>query len=847
MRYSRISNARLSAGKLRFAAIAASICFLFTFAASAQGPNSAASASPTPSPTPGQTPIPLVSIVSQADAAAAKLRDFSAFLNSQPDNFEINAGLPRLQSQIDEQVPETAAALRGRPSLDELNRLESAWRSSNNELLGWKELLQEQSTELDKRLKEVTNLKDLWLATKDSLNVADETSASRSNTPSSNTLLPAVPDEISRRVSETIFSIGESQKELERSRADLLELQSKVSDLESRTQLVLSSIKDRRAYELSRLFVRDSEPIWSAEGAGLSPAGIFGQIASSMSTRFLSLRVYAGTHIEGFVLHAVVILFLIFGFYWAGKRIVPIVESEPKLERSAAAFQHPIASALLISTIFTAFFYRQAPALLTTLMGLAVVIPAIFLLRRSLERAFFPIIYALVAFYFFDRIRELAAEIVLLSRVLFLAEMLAAAGFFVWFRRSKKLAAGIEAGSHRAFSSVRRFVPIGILIFAAAFLANLTGYVTLSIILGNGVLRSAYLALVLLAAYELVSGLVVFAFRVRPLSLLTMVKNERTLIRMRLMWFVRWSAIAVWLLVTLYLFSVHDLVLSAFGRIVSASFSLGSISLSVGHVLVFIVSVWAAFLISRFIRFVLEEDVYTRVGLSGGVSYAISTTVHYVIIIGGFLFAVAALGFQLSQFAIILGAVGIGVGLGLQNIINNFVSGLILLFERPVKVGDTVQIGTHIGSLTQIGLRASVLRKVDGSDVILPNSQLISDEVINWTMSDDKRRLDISVGVAYGTDPQKVLSLLKKAASENNDIMTSPEPRALFLGMGESSLDFELRAWTENSDNWVPIRSDLVTAVYAALTDAGIEIPFPQRDLNIRSVDTKTIESLTGE
>jgi small-conductance mechanosensitive channel len=169
---------------------------------------------------------------------------------------------------------------------------------------------------------------------------------------------------------------------------------------------------------------------------------------------------------------------------------------------------------------------------------------------------------------------------------------------------------------------------------------------------------------------------------------------------------------------------------------------------------------------------------------------------------------------------------------------------LILLFERPVKVGDTVQIGAHMGSLKAIGLRASIVRKVDGSDVIVPNSQLISEEVINWTMSDDRRRIDIPVGVAYGTDPHVVLKLLADLPVGREHILAEPPPRALFIGFGESSLDFELRFWTGESDGWVTLRSEMVTAVHDALIGADIEIPFPQRDLHIQGLEKVALEKL---
>jgi small-conductance mechanosensitive channel len=292
----------------------------------------------------------------------------------------------------------------------------------------------------------------------------------------------------------------------------------------------------------------------------------------------------------------------------------------------------------------------------------------------------------------------------------------------------------------------------------------------------------------------------------------------------------------MWLLIALNLFSVRQPIFVFFRDVLSWSATVGTVTFSLGSVVLFFVMIWIAVLISRFLRFVLEEDVYPRVGFGGGVSYAVSTMLHYSILVIGFVIAVGVLGVDFTKFALIAGAVGIGVGFGLQNIINNFVSGLILLIERPVKVDDAVQIGEHVGSLKQIGLRACVLRKLDGSEVIVPNSQLISEEVINWTLSDEKRRIDIPIGVAYGTDPNVIFDLLNPVAMKYNEVLKDPAPRTLFQGFGESTLDFELRVWTNITDGWQGLRSEIMTEMYAVLTAAGIEIPFPQRDVNIISI-----------
>jgi small-conductance mechanosensitive channel len=262
----------------------------------------------------------------------------------------------------------------------------------------------------------------------------------------------------------------------------------------------------------------------------------------------------------------------------------------------------------------------------------------------------------------------------------------------------------------------------------------------------------------------------------------------------------------------------------------------GQLSISLGNIVAFIVTVWLAFLLSRFLRFLLEEDIYPRVNLARGVPYAVSTMLHYAILLVGFFFAVAAMGIDMTKFTILAGAFGVGLGFGLQNIVNNFVSGLILLFERPVHVGDMIQVGGRDGKLRRIGMRASVIRTLEGSEVIVPNGQLISEEVLNWTLSDQQRRLEIPVGVAYGTDPERVIEILTNVGLKHPDIMTDPPPDTLFLGFGDSALDFQLRAWTSNFKRWQNIKSELAVAINAALRDEGLSIPFPQRDLHIKSV-----------
>jgi small-conductance mechanosensitive channel len=270
--------------------------------------------------------------------------------------------------------------------------------------------------------------------------------------------------------------------------------------------------------------------------------------------------------------------------------------------------------------------------------------------------------------------------------------------------------------------------------------------------------------------------------------------------------------------------------------------SIGDFSIVPADVVIFVIVVWLSFKISQLFCFVFEADVSPRLDLPRGVPGTITRLSHYLIIVVGVLIGAAAAGLDFSRVHIVLGALGLGISFGLQNVVNNFASGLILLFERPIRVGDKVQLTDLFGTVKDIGMRASVVETLQGAEVIVPNAQLVSESVVNWTLSDERRRVEIPVGVAYGTDPEAVIDILLSVAGEHPDVMGHPETEALFMGFGDNSLDFELRAWTKAGI--LRVASDLRVGIAKALDHGGIEIPFPQRDLHLRSVDESAANML---
>lgn len=240
---------------------------------------------------------------------------------------------------------------------------------------------------------------------------------------------------------------------------------------------------------------------------------------------------------------------------------------------------------------------------------------------------------------------------------------------------------------------------------------------------------------------------------------------------------------------------------------------------------------------AHFGRRIVRERLLSHTSIDLGLQYALSVGTGYLIFAVGLTIGLQSLGLDLTSIAFLGGAVGIGIGVGLQPIVNNFVSGLILLVERPIKVGDRVEIEKLTGDVVKIAARSTWVRTNDNVVIIVPNSEFTSERVTNWTANDRRVRITLPVGTSYSSDPEKVRGLLLRVAEEHQDVLAEPAPDVIFSGFGDSSLDFELRVWTITQVRTPQIlKSDLYFAIFRTFKEENIEIPFPQRDLHLRSV-----------
>jgi small-conductance mechanosensitive channel len=279
--------------------------------------------------------------------------------------------------------------------------------------------------------------------------------------------------------------------------------------------------------------------------------------------------------------------------------------------------------------------------------------------------------------------------------------------------------------------------------------------------------------------------------------------------------------------------------------------ALPAIKLSLLQIFLLVALLIAVFWISSRTKRFLFNRLLAQSGLDRSLQYAIAQVVSNIVLVVGIFIVLENTGIHLAALTVFAGAVGVGVGFGLQNIASNFISGLVILAERPITIGDRVEVAGIVGRVQQIRARSTVILTSDNIAMIVPNTKFIDSPVRNWHYGDERVRFRLPIGVAYGSDVNKVREALIAAAREHSATLSDPEPTAYLEKFGDSTIDFELVAWTQEM-SYQPrrYRSDLNYLIYKHLTAAGIEIPYPQRDLHIKSGTLKVenvIENESGE
>jgi small-conductance mechanosensitive channel len=778
-------------------------------AATAQSTNAPSTNAPTAI---APTPIAVGDVVTQAEAVTTQLQQTQADIASDTTIQDIEQRLQSFTVKIDGRVTQDARLLDNSPSLSLLQNSQAAWQSLSDDLSDAQKNLWDRLQILNTRLADLQTATQTWQATSDAAKKAK------------------APADTLDRIAQTLTAITGTSKAVETAQNQIYAMQNRVAAQAARATAGLTAVNNAMQTAWKQLFQRDHPPLWSGESLAQPEGGIFSVERQSLATQVMALNKYVtdkvGAIISQFLLFAV----LVMGFFWLRNAVQARLAGEPSLAPAVQVLGMPAILAVLLALLISGWIYHDAPPLLQAGVGAIALIPAAILIRRLIEPELFPLLYATVAAYAYDQARFVIRPGGVLSRYMLIFELLAAAVFALLALRSHKLAAD-RSGITRAGKIVRAYLHIAFVVFVIAGFANALGYVHLSVLLGSdGMLQSSYGAVILYACVRVLDAVAASALCLPPLSSMLAVRKHHDLIYENIATAFRWAAIALWVWLALENFKLLDPLLTTVNDpdngILWKKHSWGSIQgIQLAPIIAFPITIWASFLLSRFIRFCLDEEVYPHMQLARGLPYAVSTVVHYTVLLIGFFIALDALGIDLSKFAVLAGAFGVGLGFGLQNIMNNFISGLILLFERPVKVGDTIQIdATTVGRVERIGIRASVILLTNGSELIMPNGNLISNPVTNWTLSNCERVIEIPVNITSKADPRHVIELLINVAKAHPDVIKNPPPQAVLTQPGIATQAYKLRAWIDAEDEWMRITSDLSLAINDALAKENITL-----------------------
>jgi potassium-dependent mechanosensitive channel len=543
--------------------------------------------------------------------------------------------------------------------------------------------------------------------------------------------------------------------------------------------------------------------------------------------------------------NAVIVLSLLLlpFFLWLSKQAKASLLTANGLDQYRQTLTRPVSAWLLLTIMCLVMLQINGPVLRLKLLLMLAWLPIMRLLSGHLKESVGRWIYLSAALFLINLVSQALSGNPLLYRIMLLVnDCLILIALAVLLRMTIRR---LQRARSPLLLALQALSATGMALLAVAILANVIGNVTLASMLTDALLNSAYLGLFLFAFGNVIRAFSRFLLRSPIQKLKSQTNHASGLVQVASRLF-NLALIVLWIHGTLVSFRLLRPLQEAFFAFTSFSLGAGSISVTIGGIMLFVISVYLSFWIAKTLRGVLSEDILPNIDLPRGVANSVSSLSYYAVLLFGLMLALVAAGFQMSQLTIVLGALSVGIGLGLQDVVKNFVSGLILMVERPVQPGDIAEVSGTVGKVRDIGMRSTTLTTFDGADVIVPNGMLLSEKMINWTLSSDKRRIEIALGVAYGTDPQRVLDLLLQVAEAAKGVARVPSPTVVFSGFGQSTLDFSVRAWTDNYDDAVFVRSALAVDIHSALVKAGISIPYPQRDLHIKSIAPEALKPIPG-
>lgn len=642
----------------------------------------------------------------------------------------------------------------------------------------------------------------------------------------------------SKDVSESINEIIKALQEVSNTahtRLDAIFLtQKKITDLVLIIDEEIANIEFAENQKRKDYFVFDSPPIWKISSQYAANDSIAPAKVSSTSLIIEGIKQNKRQFIDFFRLNTrifvlqVIFLILFLGFLKAAQHKLKknILILKNPIEIQAKTFlKNSLLTTLSVGVLVSAFFYDSMVPAYAEFHVMIVLFGTILLLPKVTHSRFSTFLWLLFAVYMINTFEAfIGVKANLVRWLLIIDALLLAVSLYVGRK--------IVVENPDTFSQIFRlykFVSVFyIILLLVSIAANAIGMVALSNFITKAVLLSLTFGMITYLAVKVFTSIFVLIFKFRSSTniqtITAMVKATHQRIRPLL----NLVGLVFWLFFTISGFELYDVLVNWFEEMMAMQWQIGEMTISLGGILAFV----GIFIITLFIAKIsaaLFQDEWMVNVLPRGIAPAISLVLRIVVIALGLYAGLSAAGVDLSKLGFILGALGVGIGFGLQNVVLNFVSGLILAFERPINLGDTIEVDMEMGVVTNIGVRSSNIRAYSGAEVIIPNGDLISKKVINWTLSNRNRRSKVAMKTSPDADPEKVIELFNKIANDHPFTSKEPAPKTYFYGYGpDGNLNFALMYWTTFSDT-LKTDSQIALQIFKTLKEEGIEAPAPVR------------------
>ena len=608
-------------------------------------------------------------------------------------------------------------------------------------------------------------------------------------------------------------------------------IQKKLTDQVLIIDDVIHEILIRQKNLQSNYFIIDSPEIWNGKDSLSTYSAVKSGFNIGLSHDATTLWDYllrnrAKLFSQIILLLALLILLIFLNRKWI-KKMDPQISDLGN--NTIQILSNPIASTLSVGVLISAFFYPNSPPVLGELSTVIILASAVYLLPKLSVKRLHLLLFLLFILLLINLVGNYVGIKAFGTRIAFVFSALVMFFILFDFRFNKSFKSLFNRKGSKLINSV---VYLFLILNVFGLIANIIGSVNLADFIYSGVLLSTVFGAITWLVVEVSTDIILLLTREDPNKEIQTLSSFKLLIQKRLGLFLKWSGFILWVYLTLVGFNVIKYVIDLFNDFMEIKWEFGELTISLGGIISFLIILVFTLLITKIITNLFKEEWIENTALPKGSSPAISLVLRVTVTTLGLYLAASAAGIDLSQLGFILGALSVGIGFGLQSVVLNFIAGLILAFERPIHVGDVVQADMEMGVVSEIGIRASKLKTWHGTEVIIPNGDLISKKVVNYTLTDVKRRFKIHIRTAIDATPREVMELLTSVAKAHPKTLDDPVSKTYFTGYGETSLDFFLYFWTLFDDG-LSTRSEVMLQIHEKLKEAGIDVPIPIQKMQI--------------